>query len=73
MQSTDNYQQISCEMHSTLELAIMRARGLEVVIDTQTQKILPLDMTTREGAEFLLFLDQNNTKCEVRADKITLV
>ena len=73
MTNTDTYQPIACEMHSVLELAIMRAHGLEVVLDHHVQKILPIDIVTKDGAEFLIFLDQNNTKCEVRADKITLI
>lgn len=60
-------------MHSVFELAIMRANALTMAIDGQTQKILPVDMMTRDGAEFLIFIDQNNIKHEVRADKITLV
>ncbi len=66
------YQKISCADHSTYELVIMRGQSIRVVINKESQIIKPLDIVTKSDAEFLIFLDENNTKQELRADKVII-
>lgn len=67
-----DYQRISCEAHSVYELAIMRGQSIQVIIDDSTQTIQPKDILTKAGAEYLIFVDENNIQQELRADAITL-
>ncbi|TEU22850.1 MAG: hypothetical protein E3I13_02185 [Gammaproteobacteria bacterium] len=67
-----DYQRISCEAHSVYELAIMRGQSIQVIIDGSTQTIQPKDILTKAGAEYLIFVDENNIQQELRADAITL-
>ena len=76
MQSkNDHYQAISCEMHSQYELAIMHKSKLklswlsegELVSDTN---ILPLDVQTKNKAEYLLAVNAENKNLCIRLDHI---
>jgi transcriptional antiterminator Rof (Rho-off) len=67
-----DYQRISCETHSIYELAIMRGQSIQVVINGNSQTIQPKDTLTKAGAEYLIFVDENNTRQELRVDAITL-
>lgn len=68
----NNYQTISCETHSLLELAIMRKDKIKVKIDGEKSTIWPKDLWTESGAEYLSFVDENNSQKTCRADKIIL-
>ncbi len=68
----NDYQRISCEMHSFYELAIMRSQSIQVIINGKYQTIQPRDITARSGAEFLIYLDEKQEKQELRVDKVTL-
>lgn len=75
---SDNYTPVSCAVHSEYELVIMRglslrirwrpANGLEL-----TETLKPYDLVTRDGAEFLLALNENNQDIKIRLDKIIKV
>lgn len=52
-----SYQRISCEDHSIYELVIMRTQSMRVVIEGKLVRIKPIDLVTRKGAEFLIFID----------------
>ena len=67
-----DYQRISCEAHSIYELAIMRGQSIQVSIDGNTQIIQPKDVLTKAGAEYLIFVDENNIQQELRADLIVV-
>lgn len=69
----NNYTPISCADHSTFELAIMRQQPIKVCIDTTIQIITPKDMFTQSGEEFIVFVDVQGNRRELRADKITLM
>jgi len=68
---SSNYQPISCEVHSLIELAIMRNTPINVILDNTKQLIKPVDVFAKEGREYLSFVDQNNSTRQMRADKIT--
>ncbi len=65
-----DYQTISCEAHSMYELAIMRGQSIQVSIDGDMKIIQPKDILTKTGAEYLIFVDENNVQQELRADLI---
>ncbi len=67
-----NYQRISCEDHSVYELAIMRAQSIKVLIDNKEQTLRPKDIVAREGAEFLLYIDELGNDQEIRADHVVI-
>ncbi len=67
-----SYQRISCEDHSIYELVIMRTQSMRVVIEGKLARIKPIDLVTRKGAEFLIFIDENGQKQQCRADLISI-
>lgn len=67
-----SYQRISCEDHSIYELVIMRTQSMRVVIEGKLVRIKPIDLVTRKGAEFLIFIDENGQKQQCRADLISI-
>jgi len=67
-----DYQGISCKIHSIYELAIMRGQSIQVAVNGNSQTIQSKDILTKAGAEYLTFVDENNTQQELRADTITL-
>ncbi len=69
------YQSISCQMHSELELAIMHKLRLQIHVRennaTQSLIIQPYDIIARKGeGEFLLAIDETQNKISVRLDQI---
>ncbi len=69
------YQPVSCDLHSELELAIMHKTRLvlrwqadenTIVSDT----VLPCDIFTREGAEYLLVENTAKQQHMIRLDHI---
>ena len=67
-----SYQRISCEDHSIYELVIMHTQSMRVVIEGKLVRIKPIDLVTRKGAEFLIFIDENGQKQLCRADLISI-
>ena len=47
------YQPIPCIQHERLEYAVLTRQWLDVEVDGTVQRLLPLDVYTREGAEWL--------------------
>ena len=69
------YQPVSCELHSQYELAIMHKNKLELswVSDGElvTEKnILLLDVQTKDKAEYLLTVNEENKNLCIRLDHI---
>lgn len=70
-----DYQPVSCELHSQYELAIMHKSKLELSwlsngeLVTQTN-ILPLDVQTRDKAEYLIATNDKNENLCLRLDQI---
>lgn len=69
------YQQVSCALHSELELMIMHEKKLELSIKNEsgTKKILlkPYDLETRKDkAEYLLGKGEHDTLYAIRLDQI---
>lgn len=71
----DSYTPISCDLHSQYELAIMHRTQLRVVWrDPNGQdhvcNLLPLDIKTERGAEFLIGQDHTGQPITLRLDRI---
>lgn len=47
------YQPIPCAQHERLEFAALTRQWLDVRVDGEAQRLLPLDVFTRGGAEWL--------------------
>lgn len=73
---SDTYQPISCELHSQYELAIMHKNKLQLSwhshgqIITETN-ISPLDVNTKNKAEYLIAVTTDNKNLCIRLDHIT--
>ena len=76
MDKKNIYQPISCDLHSQYELAIMHKNKLqlswscddELFTDTN---ILPLDVQTKNKAEYLLAVTSKDENLCIRLDHIT--
>lgn len=72
----DDYIPISCAEHERLEFAVLRRRGLQLTWvgeDGQTQcheQVRPLDVATRNGAEWLAIRRPGGETEWVRLDRI---
>lgn len=76
MDKTDIYQPVSCDVHSQYELAIMHKNQLQLSwfikgeIITE-QNIVPLDVQTKNKAEYLIAKSSNGENLCIRLDHIT--
>jgi transcriptional antiterminator Rof (Rho-off) len=72
-----DYQPITCASYDIYEIAITRRQRLQLVWNADgvdhTQSVLPTDMETRAGEEFLLARDAHNNPLKIRLDKIRKV
>lgn len=68
------YQPIPCAQHERLEFSILRRLELELKYRNSgillREKIRPLDVYTRAGAEWLKFRDEGGVEREIRLDAI---
>ena len=72
---SDHYRPISCELHSQYELAIMHKSKVELSWLSEGElisesNILPLDVQTKNKAEYLLAVDEKNNNLCIRLDHI---
>lgn len=78
MKTTDGleppYRPVACDTYSRLELAILRRQQLHLVWHDgnvcYTRLVIPLDLETRRGEEFLLFRLPTGESSRVRLDRI---
>ena len=76
MKDTDTYQPVSCELHSQYELAIMHKNKLQLsyLSDNQlpiTCIVKPVDVQTKDKAEYLIATTTENKNIRLRLDHIT--
>lgn len=69
------YRPISCQMYAELELAIMHQIRMRMAWslpdgNTQLDQILPIDLRTQAGEEFLLAENSHGQPLEIRLDRI---
>jgi Rho-binding antiterminator len=67
-----DYRSIACADHERLELAALKRQWLDVNLTTGDragkQRLLPLDVTTRDGAEWLLAETESGEQLTLRLD-----
>lgn len=72
--SADPYVPIACAFHESLEFAVLRRARLRLVYrdgaNEREVRVLPTDVATREGAEWLSYTDESGEKSIVRLDRI---
>lgn len=71
---TEPYQPIPCTQHEQLEFSVLRRLMLELEYReggaVQREKVCPLDVYTRDGAEWLKFKGEEGLAQEIRLDTI---
>ena len=66
-----DYQPIPCDEHERLELAVLKRQWLDLRVDGATQRLLPLDVYTRDGAEWLRAQTREGDVLTLRLDRLT--
>lgn len=67
---TEPYQPVACADHERLEYAALTKQWLDLRVDGEEQRLLPLDVSTREGAEWLLARNEAGETVTVRLDRL---
>lgn len=65
-----DYRPIACADHERLEFAALKKQWLDVRVGGEAQRLLPLDVYTRDGAEWLLAETGSGEKLTVRLDSL---
>ncbi|MEW6414389.1 MAG: transcriptional antiterminator, Rof [Pseudomonadota bacterium] len=64
------YLPIPCAQHERLEFAALTKQWLDVKIDGVAQRLLPLDVVTRDGAEWLVAETESGGRLTLRLDRL---
>lgn len=71
------YQPVSCDLHSRLELAVMRRRSLRLEWQTEdglrVDTGVPVDIYTRDGAEWLEVDLVTGEHLRLRLDRMAVI
>jgi transcriptional antiterminator Rof (Rho-off) len=75
MNKDQPYTPISCAAHSEFELLIMHKNHLKLSWSdeqgkSQSSIVLPIDIQTKAGEEYLLVSDEKNNQHSIRLDRI---
>lgn len=69
-----DYQPIACILHERLEFSVLRKIPLRLEYrqadQDRLEKVLPLDVATRDGAEWFKFRREDGSQEEIRLDRI---
>ena len=65
-----DYRPIACSDHERLEFAALKKQWLDVRVAGEAQRLLPLDVYTREGAEWLLAQTESGEQLTLRLDSL---
>jgi len=66
-----DYRPIPCVQHERLEFAALKKQRLELTVDGAPQRLLPLDVYTRDGAEWLDAQTESGEMLTLRLDALT--
>jgi len=66
-----DYRPIACAQHERLEFAALTKQWLEVTVDGIAQQLLPLDVYTRDGTEWLQAQTEVGDVVTLRLDTLT--
>ncbi len=64
------YEPIPCAQHERLEFAALTKQWLDAKVDGETRRLLPLDVFTRDGAEWLLAETDDGDQLTLRLDRL---
>lgn len=68
------YQPVACAFHESLEFAVLRRQNLHLRYRTEAGEVeavgLPIDVATRDGAEWLIFQAESGASQVIRLDAI---
>jgi len=65
-----DYRPIACSDHERLEFAALKKQWLDVRVGGEVQRLLPLDVYTRDGAEWLLAQSESGDQLTLRLDSL---
>ncbi len=66
-----DYRSIPCIEHERLEFAALKRQWLELRVDGARLRLLPLDVYTRDGAEWLRAQTPEGDVLTLRLDRLT--
>lgn len=71
---TADYQPIPCVQHERLEFSVLRKQRLRLEYveggERRCENVLPLDVNTKNGAEWFKFRREDGSEMEIRLDAI---
>jgi Rho-binding antiterminator len=75
MSDDDSYKPISCALYDNYEIAIMHGEQLQLVWVDDAHRhnisvVKPIDLKTRQGAEFLIAITDDGKTLQLRLDHI---
>ena len=73
---TEDYQPVSCRLHSEIELYIMHRSTVNIsIIDDKDTTITGIisDIMTCDKAEYMLITDKDANQLEIRLDRISQI
>jgi Rho-binding antiterminator len=66
------YQPIPCSQHECLEYAALKRQWLDAKVDGEARRLLPLDVFTRGGAEWLVAETEMGDEVTLRLDRLLI-
>lgn len=66
------YRPIPCVQHERLEFAALTRQWLDLRVDGAAQQLLPLDVYTRDGAEWLRAQTRQGETLVLRLDRVAV-
>lgn len=64
------YRPIACADHERLEFAALTRQWLDLAVDGAVRRLMPLDVYTRDGAEWLEACDEAGETRTIRLDRV---
>lgn len=68
-----DYRPIDCDVHEQLELAVLQQRRLRLTLRNDVETVMPVDVQTADGAEWLRARRHDGSEIKVRLDEIRKV
>jgi Rho-binding antiterminator len=65
-----DYRPIACADHERLEFAALTRQWLDMQVNGVPQRLRPLDVVTREGAEWLMAETESGQQLTLRLDRL---
>ena len=70
-----DYRPVDCALHSEYELAILQCRRIRLewrdgTTERRRETVLPIDLVTRRGEEFLVVRMDDGRSADIRLDRI---